>query len=281
MTIRVVVADDQELVRSGFAMILDAQPDIEVVAEAGDGAEAVEAVRRHAPDVALLDIRMPRLDGIEACRAISGLDGDGPTAAARPDGPESPDGLDGLDGSDGPAGAARPARPSTAARPHGPRPRCRTVMLTTFDSDEYVYEALHAGASGFLLKDVRRDDLAHAVRVVARGDSLLAPSVARRLVEQYTRPAASRSRRPDPRLDALTGRERQTLLLLARGLSNAEIAAELVVSDHTVKTHVGNVLAKLGLRDRIQAVICAYETGLVTAGDTAPGLFGTPPLGGA
>ncbi|MFE6094839.1 response regulator [Streptomyces massasporeus] len=222
MTIRVVVADDQELVRSGFAMILDVQPDIEVVAEAGDGGEAVEAVRRHAPDVALLDIRMPRMDGIEACRAISSA-GD-----------------------------------------------CRTVMLTTFDSDEYVYEALHAGASGFLLKDVRRDDLVHAVRVVARGDSLLAPSVARRLVEQYTRPAA-RPRRPDPRLDVLTARERETLLLLARGLSNAEIAAELVVSDHTVKTHVGNVLAKLGLRDRIQAVICAYETGLVAAGDPPPG----------
>ncbi|WP_031105451.1 response regulator [Streptomyces sp. NRRL S-146] len=222
MTIRVVVADDQELVRSGFAMILDVQPDIEVVAEAGEGGEAVEAVRRHAPDVALLDIRMPRVDGIEACRAISAA-GD-----------------------------------------------CRTVMLTTFDSDEYVYEALHAGASGFLLKDVRRDDLVHAVRVVARGDSLLAPSVARRLVEQYTRPAA-RSRRPDPRLDVLTARERETLLLLARGLSNAEIAAELVVSDHTVKTHVGNVLAKLGLRDRIQAVICAYETGLVAAGDPPPG----------
>ncbi|SMQ17730.1 two component transcriptional regulator, LuxR family [Streptomyces sp. Ag82_O1-12] len=222
MTIRVVVADDQELVRSGFAMILDVQPDIEVVAEAGDGAEAVEAVRRHAPDVALLDIRMPRVDGIEACRAISAA-GD-----------------------------------------------CRTVMLTTFDSDEYVYEALHAGASGFLLKDVRRDDLVHAVRVVARGDSLLAPSVARRLVEQYTRPA-SRPRRSDPRLDVLTARERETLLLLARGLSNAEIAAELVVSDHTVKTHVGNVLAKLGLRDRIQAVICAYETGLVAAGDPPPG----------
>lgn len=222
MTIRVVVADDQELVRSGFAMILDAQPDIEVVAEAGDGGEAVEAVRRHAPDVALLDIRMPRVDGIEACRAISAA-GD-----------------------------------------------CRTVMLTTFDSDEYVYDALHAGASGFLLKDVRRDDLVHAVRVVARGDSLLAPSVARRLVEQYTRPAA-RTRRPDPRLDVLTAREHETLLLLARGLSNAEIAAELVVSDHTVKTHVGNVLAKLGLRDRIQAVICAYETGLVAAGDPPPG----------
>ncbi|MET9759370.1 response regulator transcription factor [Streptomyces sp. NPDC006372] len=229
MTIRVVVADDQELVRSGFALILDVQPDIEVVAEVGDGAEAVAAVRRYAADVALLDVRMPRLDGIEACREISGAGG------------------------------------------------CRCVMLTTFDSDEYVYDALHAGASGFLLKDVRRDDLVHAVRVVAQGDSLLAPSVARRLVEQYTRPAATRPRRPDPRLDVLTGRERETLLLLARGLSNAEIAAELVVSDHTVKTHVGNVLAKLGLRDRIQAVICAYETGLVAAGDPPPG--GAPRAG--
>ena len=219
MTIRVVVADDQELVRSGFAMILDAQPDIEVVAEAGDGAEAVEAVRRLAPDVALLDIRMPRTDGIEACRTIS----------AESD--------------------------------------CRTVILTTFDTDAYVYEALRAGASGFLLKDVRRDDLVHAVRVVAAGDSLLAPSVARRLVEQYTAGGPRRTPLgPDPRLDVLTGRERETLLLLARGLSNAEIAAELVVSDHTVKSHVGNVLAKLGLRDRIQAVICAYETGLVAAG---------------
>ncbi|MFF6776369.1 response regulator [Streptomyces sp. NPDC012637] len=221
MTIRVVVADDQELVRSGFALILDVQEDIEVVAEAGDGAAALEAVRRHAPDVTLLDIRMPRMDGIEACRAIS-------AASA-----------------------------------------CRTVMLTTFDADEYVYEALHAGASGFLLKDVRRDDLVHAVRVVAAGEALLAPSVARRLVEQYT---SGGPRRTDPRLDVLTARERETLLLLARGLSNAEIAAELVVSDHTVKTHVGNVLAKLGLRDRIQAVICAYETGLVTAG--------APPAGG-
>ncbi|MFE7840730.1 response regulator [Streptomyces sp. NPDC057474] len=238
MTIRVVVADDQELVRSGFAMILDAQPDIEVVAEVGDGIGAVEAVRRYGAEVALLDIRMPRMDGIEACRAI-GADGAGRAGSA-----------------------------------------CRTVMLTTFDSDEYVYEALHAGASGFLLKDVRRDDLVHAVRVVARGDSLLAPSVARRLVEQYTRPAAARSRRPDPRLDVLTGRERETLLLLARGLSNAEIAVELVVSDHTVKTHVGNVLSKLGLRDRIQAVICAYETGLIAAGDT-PAAPAHPPGGGA
>ncbi|MEU9296624.1 response regulator transcription factor [Streptomyces sp. NPDC048266] len=224
MTIRVVVADDQELVRSGFAMILDAQPDIEVVAEAGDGAEAVDAVRRLGPDVALLDIRMPGTDGIEACRAISAESG------------------------------------------------CRTVMLTTFDTDAYVYEALHAGASGFLLKDVRRDDLVHAVRVVAAGDSLLAPSVARRLVEQYTAGGPRRTPPgPDPRLDVLTGRERETLLLLARGLSNAEIAAELVVSEHTVKTHVGNVLAKLGLRDRIQAVICAYETGLVAAGTPPPG----------
>ncbi|MFF1511085.1 response regulator [Streptomyces sp. NPDC058326] len=230
MTIRVVVADDQELVRSGFAMILDAQPGIEVVAEAGDGAEAVEAVRRLSPDVALLDIRMPGTDGIEACRAISAL-GSG----------------------------------------------CRTVILTTFDTDAYVYEALHAGASGFLLKDVRRDDLVHAVRVVAAGDSLLAPSVARRLVEQYTAGGQRRaSVGPDPRLDVLTGRERETLLLLARGLSNAEIAAELVVSDHTVKTHVGNVLAKLGLRDRIQAVICAYETGLVAAGSPPPGGDGGP-----
>lgn len=218
MTIRVVVADDQELVRSGFAMILDAQPDIEVVAEAGDGASAVEAVRRLAPEVALLDIRMPGMDGIEACRAITAGSG------------------------------------------------CRTVMLTTFDSDEYVYEALHAGASGFLLKDVRRDDLVHAVRVVAAGDSLLAPSVARRLVAEYTSrpPAVAAAAEPSARLDVLTAREHETLLYLARGLSNAEIAAALVVSEHTVKTHVGNVLSKLGLRDRIQAVICAYECGVVT-----------------
>lgn len=220
MTIRVVVADDQELVRSGFAMILDAQEDIEVVAEVGDGAAAVATVDRLAPDVALLDIRMPVLDGIEACRAIS-------------------------------AGST-----------------CRTVMLTTFDSDEYVYEALHAGASGFLLKDVRRDDLVHAVRVVAAGESLLAPSVARRLIEEYTAVtgAAARSELPADRLEVLTARERETLLHLGRGLSNAEIAAALVVSEHTVKSHVGNVLAKLGLRDRIQAVICAYETGLIAAG---------------
>ncbi|MEU8431635.1 response regulator transcription factor [Streptomyces sp. NPDC029216] len=224
MTIRVVVADDQELVRSGFAMILDVQEDIEVVAEVGDGAAAVAAVERLSPDVALLDVRMPVLDGIEACRAISARSG------------------------------------------------CRTVMLTTFDSDEYVYEALHAGASGFLLKDVRRDDLVHAVRVVAAGESLLAPSVARRLIEEYTA-ATARPSVPSSaaeRLEVLTARERETLLHLGRGLSNAEIAAALVVSEHTVKSHVGNVLAKLGLRDRIQAVICAYETGLIAAGAAGP-----------
>ncbi|MFC5145739.1 response regulator [Streptomyces aureoversilis] len=216
MTIRVVVADDQELVRSGFAMILSAQPDIEVVAEAGDGAEAVAAVRRHAPDVVLLDIRMPRMDGIEAARTICAETG------------------------------------------------CRAVMLTTFDQDDYVYEALHAGASGFLLKDVRRDDLVHAVRVVVAGDSLLAPSVARRLVADFT--SRGQAATAGPELGALTARERETLVLLGRGLSNAEIAAELVVSEHTVKTHVSNVLSKLGLRDRIQAVICAYESGLIAPG---------------
>ncbi|MBB5117830.1 LuxR family transcriptional regulator [Streptomyces eurocidicus] len=219
MTIRVVVADDQELVRSGFAMILQAQPDIEVVAEAGDGAQAIEAVRRYAPDVVLLDIRMPGVDGIEAARAV----------CAETD--------------------------------------CKVVMLTTFDQDDYVYEALHAGASGFLLKDVRRGDLVHAVRVVVAGDSLLAPSVARRLVADVTgRGAPPALPGPSEELGVLTARERETLVLLGRGLSNAEIAAELVVSEHTVKTHVSNVLSKLGLRDRIQAVICAYETGLITRG---------------
>ncbi|MCM1940917.1 response regulator transcription factor [Streptomyces sp. G3] len=220
MSIRVVVADDQELVRSGFTMILQAQPDIEVVAEAGDGAEAVAAVERHAPDVLLLDIRMPVMDGLDAARRVC-------------------------------AGSA-----------------CKVVMLTTFDLDEYVYEALYAGASGFLLKDVRRDDLVHAVRVVAVGDSLLAPAVTRRLVADIVRrrhEEASADVTPR-RLEVLTAREVETLRLLARGLSNSEIATTLFVSEHTVKTHVSNVLSKLGLRDRVQAVICAYETGLVAPG---------------
>jgi len=217
MTIRVVIADDQELVRSGFAMILEAQPDIAVVGEAADGAGAIAAVREHRPDVALLDIRMPGLDGIEAARVI----------CARTD--------------------------------------CRVLMLTTFDQEDYVYDALYGGASGFLLKDVRRDDLVHAVRVVAAGESLLAPAVTRRLISDLTarRP---RSGATSPDLDALTARERETLKLLGRGLSNAEIAVALVVSEHTVKTHVSNVLTKLGLRDRVQAVITAYESGLITPG---------------
>ncbi|MFD6292349.1 response regulator [Streptomyces sp. NPDC060205] len=220
MSIRVVVADDQELVRSGFSMILEAQPDIDVVAEAGDGVEAVAAVQRHTPDVLLLDIRMPRMDGLEAARLV----------------------------------CAQSA--------------CRVVMLTTFDLDEYVYEALYAGASGFLLKDVRRDDLVHAVRVVAAGDSLLAPSVTRRLVADIIqrRRAGAAPSPSSARLDVLTAREEETLRLLARGLSNAEIARTLFVSEHTVKTHVSNVLSKLGLRDRVQAVICAYESGVVTPG---------------
>ncbi|GGO52059.1 DNA-binding response regulator [Streptomyces lasiicapitis] len=220
-----MVADDQELVRSGFTMILDAQPGIEVVAEAGDGVEALEAVRRHTPDVLLLDIRMPVMDGIEAARAV--------------------------------------CAEST----------CRVVMLTTFDVDSYVYDALYAGASGFLLKDVRRDDLVHAVRVVAAGDSLLAPSVTRRLIADFVRrgrttESVSVTTSPAQRLAVLTAREEETLRLLARGLSNAEIAAAFVVSEHTVKTHVSNVLSKLALRDRVQAVICAYESGLVVAGET-------------
>jgi DNA-binding NarL/FixJ family response regulator len=237
MAIRVVVADDQELVRAGFAMILDAQPDIEVVAEAADGAAAVEAVRAHAADIALLDVRMPGMDGLEAARRVCAR-----TTAADASGT-----LDVV----GAGGAGT-----------------RVIMLTTFDIDDYVYTALQAGASGFLLKDVRRDDLVHAVRVVHGGEALLAPSVTRRLIEQFARTPklAAVARHPDPALAQLTARELETLKLLARGLSNAEIAAEFVVSEHTVKTHVGNVLSKLHLRDRIHAVVYAYESGLVQAG---------------
>jgi DNA-binding NarL/FixJ family response regulator len=216
--IRVVLADDQELVRSGFAMILNAQPDIEVVAEAGSGGDAITAVREHAPDVVLLDVRMPQVDGIEAARVV----------CAETD--------------------------------------CRVIMLTTFDQDDYVYDALYAGASGFLLKDVRRDDLVHAVRVVAAGESLLAPTVTRRLISDLTRSRPRPGPQAAERLAVLTVRELETLRLLGRGLSNAEIAAAMVVSEHTVKTHVSNVLTKLGLRDRAQAVITVYETGLISPG---------------
>jgi DNA-binding NarL/FixJ family response regulator len=220
MSIRIVVADDQELVRGAFAMILDAEPDMEVVAEASDGAEAVAAVDEHAPDVLVLDIRMPGMDGIEATRLVSG----------------------------------KPVR---------------VLMLTTFGQDDYVYDALRAGASGFLLKDVRRAELVHAVRVVAAGESLLAPAVTTRLIETAVR-GHSPSLSSWAGLDRLTPRERETLQLLGRGLANAEIAVAMVVSEHTVKTHVSSVLAKLGLRDRVQAVVAAYESGLVVAGQSPP-----------
>jgi DNA-binding NarL/FixJ family response regulator len=206
-------------------MILDAQPDIEVGAEVCNGEEAVEAVRRHSPDVLLLDVRMPVMDGLEAARRVC-----------------------------------------------AEFPACKVIMLTTFDIDDYVYDALYAGASGFLLKDVRRDDLAHGVRMVASGEALLAPSVTRRLISEFAarRPggaAAGPVRAPSRLLEQLTSRESETLKLLARGLSNAEIAAELVVSEHTVKTHVSNVLSKLQLRDRVHAVVFAYEAGAVIAGE--------------
>jgi DNA-binding NarL/FixJ family response regulator len=216
--IRVVLADDQELVRSGFAMILNAQPDIDVVAEAGGGAAALQAIREHTPDVVLLDVRMPQVDGIEAARIVCA------------------------------------------------ETSCRVIMLTTFDQDDYIYDALYAGASGFLLKDVRRDDLVQAVRVVAAGESLLAPTVTRRLIRDLTRNRPREGRQLAERLAVLTARELETLMLLGRGLSNAEIAAAMVVTEHTVKTHVSNVLSKLGLRDRVQAVITAYETGLIAPG---------------
>jgi DNA-binding NarL/FixJ family response regulator len=213
--IRVLLADDQALVRTGFRMILGAEPDLEVVGEAGDGEEAVEAAERLAPDVVLMDIRMPRLNGIEATRRVL---------------------------------RRAPAR--------------RVLILTTFDQDEYVYEALRAGASGFLLKTAPADQLVAGVRTVADGDALLAPEITRRLIEAYTG-ARSPAPAPPPGYDDLTAREREVLGLLARGLTNAEIAAELVVEPSTVKSHVAGVLQKLGVRDRIGAVVLAYECGLV------------------
>jgi len=219
--IRVLVVDDQELVRTGFCVILEAAEGITVVAEAGNGTEAVRAAAEHNPDVILMDVRMPEMDGLEAARLITGGD-----------------------------------------RESGPR----VVMLTTFDFDDYVYEALRSGASGFLLKDAPRHDLIAAVRVAAAGNALLAPSVTVRLIDAFARRPAQTLPAPS-RLDSLTGREHDILLRLARGLTNAEIAADLVVSEATVKSHVGSLLAKLGLRDRVQAVILAYETGTVRPGE--------------
>jgi DNA-binding NarL/FixJ family response regulator len=221
---RCLIADDQAMVREGFAAVLAAQPGLLVAGQAADGAEAVRQARRLQPDVILMDVRMPVTDGLEATRQI--------LAAAGPAGP-------------------------------------RVLMLTTFDLDDYVYEALRYGASGFLLKDATAAELVRAVRVVAAGDALLAPSVTRRLIADF-----ARRPRPDPpppaALGALTQRETEVLGLIARGLSNAEISAALVIAQQTTKTYVGRILAKLGLRDRAQAVVLAYETGLVTPG--GPGL---------
>jgi DNA-binding NarL/FixJ family response regulator len=218
VTIRVLLADDQAMVRAGFRMILESDPDIDVVGEAADGEQAVAASRRLTPDVVLMDIQMPGGNGLDATRRIT----------------------------------------------ESPEPRSRVVILTTFERDEYVFDALQSGASGFLLKNAPPEELLHAVRVVAAGDALLAPSVTRRIIEQFAR------RRPDPRagarLNELTQREREVLILLARGKSNAELAAELFVTEGTVKTHVSSLLAKLGVRDRVQAVVLAYESGLVTPG---------------
>ena len=240
--IRVLVVDDQELVRSGFCVILDAADGITVVGEAANGEAAVSQVAALEPDVVLMDIRMPGMDGLEATRQITSR-----APAAR-------------------SAGSGPATPSSASS--GPATPPKVVMLTTFDLDEYVYEALRAGASGFLLKDSPRHDLIAAVRAAAAGDALLAPSVTRRLIEAFARRPPETSPAPS-RLASLTSRERDVLLLLARGRSNAEIAAVLFVSEATVKTHVGNLLAKLGLRDRVQAVILAYETGIVVPGSPA------------
>jgi DNA-binding NarL/FixJ family response regulator len=220
VSLGVLIADDQALVRAGFRMILEAEEDMEVVGEAADGREAVAEARRLRPDVVLMDVRMPDVDGIDATRRLLGDDG-----------------------SD-----------------------AKVVMLTTFDMDEYVYDALRAGASGFLLKDVPPEQLVAGIRAVASGDALLAPSVTRRVIEEFVRRPPDSMRAAPPELAELTAREFEVLKLMARGLANAEIAKELFVSETTVKTHVAHVLMKLKLRDRVQAVVFAYESGLVLPG---------------
>jgi DNA-binding NarL/FixJ family response regulator len=218
MSISVVIADDQALVRAGFRMILEADPEVRIFAEAGDGSEAVEAARQYEPDIVLMDIRMPVMDGLEATRRLMAF--------------------------------------------HEPP---RVLILTTYDHDEYVFDALRLGASGFLLKDVAPEDLLAGIRIIARGESLLSPSVTRRLIEAFVRDHPNEPD-PPPGLAQLTRRELEILSLLARGLSNSEIAEALFVSGATIKTHVARVLDKLGVRDRVQAVVLAYETGIVRPG---------------
>jgi DNA-binding NarL/FixJ family response regulator len=217
MTIRVVLVDDQELVRAGFRMVLDAQPDIEIVGEAGDGAQAVELLRVTRADVVLMDVRMPRIDGIEATRQIP---------------------------ADGP----------------------KVIILTTFDLDEYAFSALKAGASGFLLKDAGPAQLVEAIRAVHSGDAVVAPSTTRRLIDKFALHLPDDNKAVEGAVSTLTARELEVLHLVARGLSNAEVGERLFVSEATVKTHVGRILTKLDLRDRVQAVVYAYETGLIKSG---------------
>jgi DNA-binding NarL/FixJ family response regulator len=219
VTIRILIADDQELVRTGLRLVLGTQPDLDVVGEAADGREAVHLATTLRPDVVLVDVRMPAMDGIEAVRRLAALE-----------------------------------------------PRPRALMLTTFDLDDHVFGALRAGAAGFLLKDASRERLIHAVRVVAAGDALLSPDLTRRLIEDFAR-RPDRIVVPEHRLTSLTPREREVLELVARGLSNLEVATRLRVGEATIKSHVSAVLAKLGLRDRVQAVVFAYENGIVVAGD--------------
>jgi DNA-binding NarL/FixJ family response regulator len=218
VSIKVLLADDQAMVRAGFRMILESEPDIEVVGEASNGEQATASTRRFRPDIVLMDIQMPGQDGLHATRQITG----------------------------------------------DPALSSRVVILTTFERDEYVFEALRSGASGFLLKNAPPEELIHAVRVIAAGDALLAPSVTKRIIEQF----ANQAVKPElgAQLQSLTQREREVLVLLARGNSNAELAAALFVSEGTIKTHISSLLGKLGLRDRVQAVVLAYESGLITPG---------------
>jgi DNA-binding NarL/FixJ family response regulator len=238
-----VVADDHQVVRTGFAELLGTQPDFAVLGTACDGAEAVRICHELQPDVVLMDVRMPRMDGIEATRQVVGPGG----ASSSPD---------------------DDSRPSLATSPPG---RPRVLILTTFDLDEYVYDALRAGASGFLLKDVTAERLFDAVRVVAAGDALLAPAITRRLIGEFAQMRPKPDATPVAAFAALTPRETQVLRLVAEGLSNPEISARLVVTEETVKTHVSRVLNKLGLRDRTQAVVAAYESGLVVPHSREPG----------